>query len=159
MSLHDYLPIKRRAPSSHENGTKKPKLDSKVMPPEPALQTSTGPALQTSTGPNLQTSTGPNTPQASINRPTRQASIRPTVQTSTRPTLQTTITFQKASGGQVAVEKAERTEVQQVVTPPRTPEKDPDAPPQLNRFKSFTVESPKKKRCALCVLLLLVILA
>ena len=52
MSLRDYLPIKRRAPSSDEKATKKTRLDSDVTPVQSAPKTTSttlrGGARQTS---------------------------------------------------------------------------------------------------------------
>ena len=43
----------------------------------------------------------------------------------------------------------EKPDVQQPVTPPGSPDRNPEASsPQLCRFRSFTVESPTKKRCS-----------
>ena len=108
MSLRDYLPIKRRAPSSHEQATKKVKVDSEER----------GKNSEETVAPAV-TVKQPATPAVTVKQP-----VTPAVTVKQPATPART--------------------VKQPATPPKSPQKEPDVQPQLNRFKSFTVESPKK---------------
>eukprot|EP00731_Ephydatia_muelleri_P012345 Em0006g1239a len=75
MSLRDYLPIKRRAPSSEEKATKKTRLDSDVTPVQSALKTTS-------------TTLRGGARQTSVEKPDVQPpAVPPAVPPSPRPTL------------------------------------------------------------------------